>query len=255
MRTDDRDLDPSADRVIKREPRTWVWRESGGESGATVVKLYRKRGVFWWARSMVVRFRAEREFRRLAHLMRSGIPCTEPVAWTWGYSGQHGFHEILVTFEVPGAVDLGAFLREGGDPATLGALFATVRRMHEAGFCHQALSARNILVRPTVEGPHFLIADVPRSWTFPTSIAGRPMARGDVRDLVLSLVQHGVAPAAIPVDAYGLEALAGPWGSDGGRRRIVAEAARATSKRARLRRDLIVRLRWAAAWARGRRRA
>jgi hypothetical protein len=235
--------------LLKREPGTLIWRETGADGQPTVVKVYRRRGGASAARSFLFRFRAEREHRRLEHLRRCGVPCTEPLGWTHGYSRAHGFHEVLVTAEVPAAVPLDVFLATGAvEPSTLAPLFRLVRRMHESGLCHQALYASNILVRPGAAlESRYVIADLPRSWTFPGSIVGTSMAALDVLDLVYTIVEAGVPLEAVPIEAYGPDGLtAHHWATDGGD--LVKRGRSARTKGARGRRDLAARLRWVGAW-------
>ena len=235
-------LHPEPDAILKLEDRTVVWRE--GEVGGTgkVVKLYRRRGGITALRSRVFRFRTEREFRRLQHLARWGIPCTPPQGWAAGWTPEHGHHEILVMEEVEGAVELGLHLAEGG-AMDLAPLFQMVRRMHESGFCHQTLYAANVLVsnqgRPG--GGDFVMCDVPRSWTFPRSILGTSMARYDLLDLAASLVEVGVPPTELSLEAYDLR--------EGKRALDLLLAGKdPRGKRERALRDLAARARWAGAW-------
>jgi hypothetical protein len=243
--------DPAGDgrAMLKQEKGTRIWRETGADGRPTVVKLYRRRGLASAMRSFLFRFRVEREHCRLEHLLGHGVPCTEPLGWTRGYSRAHGFHEVLVTAEVPAAVPLDAFLPAGGvDPRTLAPLFRLVRRMHESGLCHQALYASNILVRPgAAPETRYVIADLPRSWTFPGSIVGTSMAALDVLDLVYTIVEAGVPVKAVPVEAYGPDGLTTHcWATDGGE--TVRRGHEARTKGSRARRDLAARLRWAGAW-------
>jgi tRNA A-37 threonylcarbamoyl transferase component Bud32 len=235
-------LDPPGHAVIKREERVVVWRETRPDGERTVVKLYRRRGRLGALRSRLTRFRAEREFRRLRHLVRWGVPCTVPLAWSHGHSPEHGYHEVLVMREVPNAVQLEQHLREREGRVPLAPLFRIVRRMHESGFCNQTLYAYNVLVSRDAEpGEEFFLADVPRSWTFPRSIVGTGMALFDLLDLTVEVEEAGVAPAAVPLEAYGLGETGMRWWA-----RHAGEDPR--TKRTRAVRDALARVRWAAAW-------
>jgi hypothetical protein len=234
-------LHPEPNAILKLEDRTVVWREGGGGGMRKVVKLYRRRGGMTALRSRIFRFRTEREFRRLKHLARWGIPCTPPLGWAAGWAPEHGHHEVLVMEEVTGAVELGLHLAEGGD-MDLAPLFRIVRRMHESGFCHQTLYAANVLVstgRP--DGDAFVMCDVPRSWTFPRSILGTSMARYDLLDLAASLVEVGVRPAELPLQAY--DSREGKLALE-----LLLEGADPRGKGKRSLRDLAARVRWAGAW-------
>lgn len=246
------DLSPPASAFIKREEGTWVWRMTDPRGRRLVAKMYRRRGLLTVLRSRAFRFRVEREHRRLVHLVRHGIPCTPPFGWRSGYSKTHGHHEVLLTEEVRGALQLRDYLLGGGGTDILPHLFRLVRKMHESGFCSQTLYDTNVLVRS--EGrveDRCLISDVPRSWTFPAGIAGTTLAWYDVLDLSLGLVEAGVPPTALPLDAYGLDGRGRAWWGRFG----PAEGGPSFDSRAkgiRARRDVIARLRWAAAWTRQR---
>jgi tRNA A-37 threonylcarbamoyl transferase component Bud32 len=239
-----RTLDPRPESVLKREEHTVVWRETTGAGEPVIVKLYRMRGRAKSLRCRLTRFRTEREYRRLRHLVRWDIPCTVPVAWAAGWSEDHGHHEILLTREVPRAIQLGRYLREREvAPRDLAPLFRIVRRMHDSGFCHQALYLYNVLVDPDAPPEsRFFISDVPRSWTFPRSITGTGMALYDLLDLTIELGQAGIRRDSIPLDTYGL---------DRSEKRFLALEAKADprTKRRRLVRDVTARLRWTEEWA------
>lgn len=237
--------------MLKRESGTLIWREPGRDGQPTVVKLYRRRGLASVLRSTATRFRTEREHRRLEHLIRAGVPTTEPVGWARGYSRDHGFHEVLITLELSRAAALDDFLegQPNPDAASLAHLYRSVRRMHESGFCHQALYASNVLVSQDAPPEHrYFIIDVPRSWTFPGSIVGSDMASLDLLDLTWTIEQAGVAIDSIPVQAYGREGVTDRWW-EGDRAAAMRRAGEARTKRIRARRDIAARLRWAAAWS------
>ena len=227
---------------LKREKGTWIWVEDGPNGIRRVVKLYRLRSRFAEHREEVLGFRAEREYRHLKHLRAAGVPCTEPLAWTHGYNRAHGWHEALITREVPGAHRLDRYLEEQGTELDLAPLLRTIRRMHDSGFCHQTLYARNILVASgSPEGERFFIMDVPRGRIFPESIVGNPGALADLRDLFVDLTEAGITRAAIPWEAYGLdseglEQVTRPWKGD------------PRTKGRRTVRDVKLRVRWAIAW-------
>lgn len=238
-----RSLDPPEDSVIKKEEHTVVWRETREDGEPVVVKFYRRRGAGSALRARIVRFRAEREYRRLRHLERWGISCTAPLAWSAGWSPEHGFHEVLVMREVPNAVPLRELLL-AMPPADvpLAPLFKLIRRMHESGFLSQTMYARNVLVnRDSAPGEGYVIADVPRAWTFPRSIAGTEMALWDVMDLAAELVRLGVPEASVPVDVYGLDERGKKWWAKGRTRNSRGKLLRAA-------RDAKARLRWLVAW-------
>lgn len=244
------DLRPPDSALIKHEHRTWVWRDRDAGGRCRVLKLYRHRGPWTTVRSRIFRFRVEREYRRLRHLQRHGLPCTETLGWWTGRSQEHGRHELLVTAELPAPLQLRDYLKGGGDRNAVTALYRTVHAMHESGFCNQTLYASNVLVTPCAPvGRRCHLADVPRSWTFPRSIVGTPMAWYDLLDLSLSIIDAGVPWEEIPVEAYGLNEAGQRWWASRERAAVVGRFD-SRAKSVRLRRDVIARLRWAAAWAR-----
>jgi len=253
-----RSLDPPPAAILKREDRTLVWREENVDGSSTVAKLYRKRGAVTQMRSLLFRFRVEREFRRLAHLARWGVPVTIPLAWGHGWSRGDGFHELLLMEEVPVAQPLDEWLRgqggrvekvagdrQGVSLADLRPLIHSVRRMHESGMCNQTLYAANVLVRTGRGGElAFILSDMPRSWVFPQSVAGTRMALWDLLDLQYTLAEAGCLPTGELVEAYGRDA----FDSKDLRWMKAWLGADPKTKRLRLRRDLVTRFRWAAAW-------
>jgi tRNA A-37 threonylcarbamoyl transferase component Bud32 len=239
-----RTLEPDPSSVLKREESTIVWVEEGGDGGRRVVKLYRRRSRLTEFREEVAGFRTEREWARLDHLERWGIPCTEPLAWAHGRSPSHGWHEVLVTREIPRAVTLDDYLRTVGPAAEIAPLVANVRRMHESGFCHQTLYGRNVLVDPEANPEErYFIADVPRARVFPRGIVGSRPALLDLRDLWVDLALGGFSPDGVPWDSYGL--------TDRQRRKVTAPLPEGNPRRGlgRQLRDVEVRIRCAGAWA------
>jgi len=236
-----RTLDPPDAALLKREEGTFVWRERGPTGDPRVVKLYRRRGRWNAMRCRVLGYRTEREHDHLLHLVRWGVPCTVPLAWGRGRSELHGNFEVLSLREVPEAIQLDRYLREGG--GGLEPLYRAVRRMHESGFCHQTLYATNVLLGGNAEpDPGFFIADVPRSHVFPRSIVGTRMALYDLVDLTADIRRLGRSGADTALATYGLDAVS---------REVMSRLGQgdARSKRRRLLRDLEARVRWAGAWA------
>jgi hypothetical protein len=237
---------PAPDDFLKKERGTWIWREVGPDGRFRVVKLYRHRGLHNVLRSRATRFRAQREWSRLRHLVRWGVPCTAPLGWTHGYSCQHGYFEALVTLEVPDALSLDVYLKTEGAAAALAPLYRLARRMHDSGLCSQALYARNIVVQPRAPlEQRYSLSDLPRSWLFPGSITGTSMARSDLLDLTHSIRRAGIAPGEIPVEAYAGE-------DERGHKQSLARLRHmdhAFGKWSRKRREARTRLRWLLGWA------
>jgi len=136
-------------------------------TGSVFVKRYhypswkhRLKGMF--RGTFLFRSRARSEFDAL-HAMRSrGIQAVRPVAYGERRVLRFLRSCFLITEAVPGAMSLASFARrcaEGGgsaiEPAArreiITCLARQIRHMHEQGFVHGRLYARNILVRPLPE--------------------------------------------------------------------------------------------------------
>jgi hypothetical protein len=182
--------------LLKAEDRTLIWTEPLAGGGRAVVKMYRRRGVCAPIRHAFVPFRAEREHRLLAHLRECHVPCAEPLSWSHGNDRHHGYHEVLVTREIPATVTLKELL--GGRPSRvpdLTPLFALARRMHDAGVAHGAFYAANVLVSVPVRAQaRFHVIDLAHGCRFARGIAGFRAADNDLLDMLRSIER--VAPIA-----------------------------------------------------------
>ncbi len=171
--------------LIKAEFGTRVWSESMQDGGRAIMKLYRRRPFYDPLRRWFLPYRAEREFKVLSHLVRHGIPCSEPLSWSHGRRDPHGLYELLVTREVTGATALDKLLQRPGAVTDLSPLLRLTRRMHDSGVSHGGLAPRNILVSfPGSGTPAFHLIDMSYSCIFPRGIAGTRMATFDLLDLI-----------------------------------------------------------------------
>ena len=171
--------------LIKAEYGTLVWSEPLEDGGRAIIKLYRRRPFYDPLRRWFLPYRAEREFKALTHLVRHGIPCSEPLSWSHGRRDPHGLYELLVTREVAGATSLDKLLKRPGAVTDLASLLRLVRHMHDSGLSHGGLAPRNILVSfPAAGAPAFHIIDMSYSCIFPRGIAGTRMATFDLLDLI-----------------------------------------------------------------------
>jgi len=189
-------VSPGANLLIKDEKNTIVWRlplELPGRREHGIVKLYRRRGVWNHWRSKVLQFRVQREFVALCLLTDAGVPCSLPLLWGWGLAPEHGHFELLVTREIPVAVNLREFLARGNRlrPSDLLPLFDSFRVMHARGLYHGALWPKNILLTKAADETwQFHLIDLARSLRFNGSISGTLMAR---HDLLRFLYTSGVS--------------------------------------------------------------
>lgn len=239
------------DRILKKEPGTLVWRTEGADGDPQVVKLYRHRSRFATLRGWLTTFRTQREYLRLRHLQGAGVACTTPLGWGEGYSAEDGFCQFLVMKEVPEALPLSEYAHGGRNGEGLDSLLRLVRSMHDSGFVHQTLYARNVLVATEARpDARFFLADVPRSWVFPASVVGTRAAWFDLLDLTRSLEDAGVDRRDVPLEAYGpLDSMDDPlpWPE---RLAWLRSAPDARSKASRLFRDARARVRWTLEWLR-----
>ena len=176
-------------RWIKRERETLVWSEWDARRGfRIVVKLYRRRGLFAYARMLIGRFRAEREYLVLKHLEANAVPCTPPLGWSHGYCAGHGFHEALVTRELVGMRNLEDWwedpARNGAPPPDLSALHGILRRMHACGVYHGVLKLSNVLIgAEAAQEPAFSLLDMDMARVFPRDLYGTWVGRLDLREM------------------------------------------------------------------------
>jgi tRNA A-37 threonylcarbamoyl transferase component Bud32 len=198
-------------RLVKAEPRTLVWGEALADGKRGCFKMYRRRGILDPVRHLFVPYRVEREFRLLARLHAAGVPCPQPLRWWQDHDPHHGWHEVLLTREIPAAMPLRDLLRDRRRaPPDLAPLFAIARRMHECGIAHGAFYAANVLVtRRAGSPPEFHVLDLAHGAGFRASVVGRPPAQYDLLDFLRSLERVG-APTTRARDwlgpgGYGLD--------------------------------------------------
>lgn len=177
--------------LIKVEFGTLIWSEPLQGGGRAVMKMYRQRPFYEPARRLLVSYRAEREYRVLSHLVRHGIPCSEPLSWSRGRHRLHGRYELLATREIAGAVALDVLLQQPGAVTDLAPLFRLARCLHDSGVSHGAFVPRNIVVSFPVQGvPTFHVIDMAYSRAFPGGIAETRMAAYDLLDLLFQIQRH-----------------------------------------------------------------
>lgn len=196
--------------IIKAEKKCLVWTEKEGDGNSSVIKMYYRRGLVNFMRGLLLKFRAEREFRVLEHVAGCGIPCTVPLSWNFGFRREYGFCEILRTRRIPNTTTLKKLLiseaTRGGN-IDLGPVFQTVHELHRCGVYHGALSTKNILIDTTDNdrGKSYVI-DCACSWLFPESILGRQIAWFDLLPLVRTIERYLDKGVCRPyLVRYGLE--------------------------------------------------
>ena len=201
---------PPPDALIKDEPHTLIWSEALDDGGRAIVKMYRRRDPFSYWRERRFGFRVQREYEALAHLVRSEVPCSEPLWWDHGRSPTHGRYEVLATRKVEGGTPVRGLVAAGQADRLqweLAPLYALIRRMHECGLYHGVLHLNNVLVRPAAGfARDYFIIDTPRSILFPRSIVGTPMAWFDVQYASDNAVRYLALEAeTLPLADYGMD--------------------------------------------------
>jgi len=123
--------------------------------------------------------RSARECRNLEALGRRGIATAEPAAVGEVRDGAFYKRALLLVREVPGAVSLGAYLRDvPAEPsaddlaarrAVIREVADLVRRMHDAGMAYRDLFAKHIFVAPPRAGESArpTLIDAQRAYRFP----------------------------------------------------------------------------------------
>jgi tRNA A-37 threonylcarbamoyl transferase component Bud32 len=132
------------------------WRESKGLLG---------RGTGWGTPPEI------REFKNLEFLREKGIPAVKPVAAAAETRRGRLVAHALLTEHVPESVDLARRLATPGDPVrevpairrrTAELIGRHVHRMHQEGFVHRDLFARNVVVRVEEDQPSVWFCDCRR---------------------------------------------------------------------------------------------
>ncbi|MCA9772551.1 MAG: hypothetical protein KC466_09080 [Myxococcales bacterium] len=150
-------------------PQPHVWRDRAffGEGDAYFLKVA-KMAPTLRPKYINRALRLPREAKHLGWLAERGQPA--PALIAWGRERRLGFttRAFLIVRTIPGARDLEAFL---ADPEVskeartraMGAVGEAVARLHAAGFFHQDLATRNILVRARGDDFEVYFIDFPRS--------------------------------------------------------------------------------------------
>lgn len=201
----DREVFSSMDKLLQ-EPMESITRDAA--SGVSrlrltqtyYVKTFHGRGNR--IKHLLGRSRFQRELRNLQYFSSLGLATPELVAH--GLKSHLGLIDraVMVTREVPGAMDLERYLRGGnlyaqGRPGArriLEQLAAATRTLHDQGFYHWDLKARNILVRSGPEGPELLFFDCPRGYHPPRFMFRQCVVRE------LAHIERGLRGYVRPVD-------------------------------------------------------
>ena len=146
------------------------------------VKTYASRGR--WLRRLIGRSRIRAEWENLQTFAQLSIPSARLIGY--GEQGVAGHYRgVLITEAVRETRDLAALVNEGHEildhsgwrQTVIRRLSDAVRKMHSAGFVHNDLKWRNILVELTPEPAVYLI-DCPQG----RYTIGPFLARGKIKD-------------------------------------------------------------------------
>lgn len=163
----------------------WMSRLVLAETDGTrfYIKTYASRGR--WLRRFVGRSRIRAEWENVQAFGRLGVPTARLVGFGEQVTDQ-GYRGVMITEEVRDTRDLAALVSEGHPAmddrkwrlAVIRRLSGAVRRLHEAGFVHNDLKWRNILVE-LGEDPAVYLIDCPQG----LFLRGPLLRRGLAKDL------------------------------------------------------------------------
>ena len=156
-----------------------------------------------------------------ARLRRAGAPVPEPVFAAGERRLGPLWHAAVATVYQEGTIDGQAFLESAPSEEALVAAAAAagraVRRFHDAGGRHGDLHVKNLLLRPTREGPRVLVIDLDRARMTPGLTPGERMSQ--IMRLFRSLVKRNLLGM---VGRRGLARFFGAYcGDDRGLRRAL----------------------------------
>jgi tRNA A-37 threonylcarbamoyl transferase component Bud32 len=123
------------------------------------------RGTLWGAPPEI------REFKNLEFLREKGVPAVKPIAAASETRRGRLVAHALLTEHVPDSLDLARRLATPGDPVrevpavrrrTAELIGRHVHRMHQEGFVHRDLFARNVIVRVEEDQPSVWLCDCRR---------------------------------------------------------------------------------------------
>lgn len=117
--------------------------------------------------TLLGRNKAHREYAGLKYLERASIPVVEALQWNCKRNCLGFVTTCSLTTRAYSGEDLAQILKRGAGLSQehWTALGQSVRKMHQAGFWHRGLSARNVLIAS--EGPGIAWLDTTKSKTYP----------------------------------------------------------------------------------------
>jgi hypothetical protein len=181
-----------AGEALKDEAETRIWSVPGGEDDAGThpplfLKEYRilphRRWMASWVRS-----RSGREWRGLEAMRQAGLPVAPPCFFAELRRGPWLHSSLLATASLGEVLPLPQFLTQANEPSGqehCQALGRLVRQLHDAGFGHFRLQAKNIMVRIEGQTPESRLAliDAPYSCQWTSGALPERIRRLDLVDL------------------------------------------------------------------------
>lgn len=167
--------------ALKDEEETRIWRLEHPNHGHLFLKEYRlPRRRRWFASR--ARSRAGRETRGLVAMTAADLPVAPPCFSVERWEGSRLLSSFLVTCSLGQVRPLPVYLAGAGDEglALCGEVGRLVRRMHDAGFGHFRLQAKNLMVR---EGRELALLDAPYACRWEAGRLPRRIRALDLSDL------------------------------------------------------------------------
>lgn len=170
---------------LKAEAETRIWSAQEANGCTHFYKEYRippSRRLF----SGAARSRALREYRALLAMDLAELPVAQPQWFGELRRGPILEYSVLVTLGLGAVQPLPDWLRAHPDPETAlrlcRSLGAIARSLHEKGFGHFRMQAKNFMVRSNASGPTLHMIDAPYTCRWPQAVADRIRAV-DLEDL------------------------------------------------------------------------
>ena len=119
-----------------------------GKADGVVLKRFNLRKIQNLFKDLFRPSRARRAFHKAYHLELAGVPTARPMAMAQRSAGGVLLRSYLLMEEIPGAKELGNWLKAGHSPdaALVRKLADTIARLHEEGFSHRDLKLSNLVL-------------------------------------------------------------------------------------------------------------
>lgn len=156
------------------------------------------RGTQMWRR----RWDIAREAHNLSVLAKSAVPAATLLAWGEDRRARLPVRAWLLTTLIPQAEDLEQVVRRAAAAGSVNALGpvldaagAAVGALHAAGWAHDDLASRNIMVQMCADGPRAFLTDLARAAAHAPGRRRRTAQRVDLYRLAKTTLKHGLPDA------------------------------------------------------------